>query len=214
MADSIAIRLLDLPSREWCAARNWNPNLTKINFDTWYKKLQKAIGFRSSITDLEWPEIGLSTAQIARKNIDDSLELNESAKRIKFWATVAKECLDNQMSACEIVTELKRIRSGSGKHNKPETLKLHWDGRKLWLGKRLICEYKRPAENQTDILNQFEEAGWPEKGVRICKNSREGTMMRLAETISKLSRKTKKAGVTFHGDGYGTGVTFKIIQDQ
>ena len=90
-----------------------------------------------------------------------------------------------------------------------------WDskGRRLWLGGKLLKEFRQPAPNQTMLLDVFQEQGWteahiddplpPEPGER-----EEDVKRRLHETIKNLNRALPAGTIRFRGDGTGQGVAW------
>jgi hypothetical protein len=85
-----------------------------------------------------------------------------------------------------------------------------WDGRCLWLGDRLVKEFKRAAPGQVAILDAFEQAGWP---AHLAHNSLRGRVRRkqegkrrLHDTLQNLKRSLAPGTIQFHGDGSGSGV--------
>ena len=89
-----------------------------------------------------------------------------------------------------------------------------WDGRCLWLGDRLVKEFKRAAPDQVAILEAFEHAGWPAQlghnpldgRVRRKRNRRR----RLHDTLQNLNRSLAPGTIRFRGDGSGSGVCWEL----
>ena len=92
-----------------------------------------------------------------------------------------------------------------------------WDGgrRQLWLGGRLLKEFRQPAPNQTALLDAFERRGWashivdplpPEAGER-----EDQATLRLQETVKNLNRGFPPGTIRFRGDGTGRGVRWEVV---
>ena len=88
-----------------------------------------------------------------------------------------------------------------------------WDGgrRQLWLGGRLLKEFRQPAPNQTALLDAFERRGWAARHVvdplPPTPGEREDeAQLRLQETVKNLNRGLPPGTIRFRGDGTGRGV--------
>jgi hypothetical protein len=89
------------------------------------------------------------------------------------------------------------------------------DARELRVGNVVVKHFKWPAENQEQILNAFEDNGWPPRiknplahHPTICPKRR------LHDTIKCLNRKQLKGLIKFRGDGTGRGVLLEFnLQD-
>ena len=87
-----------------------------------------------------------------------------------------------------------------------------WCGstRRLMVGRELVKAFRVPSPNQINVLQVFEEEGWP---LRIDDPlpPRPGiaTKRRLVETIKSLNRSQKEAKIRFFGDGTGVGVCWR-----
>ena len=88
-----------------------------------------------------------------------------------------------------------------------------WDtkNRELRLGSILVKRFKWPAANQEQILQAFQEEGWPAQiddplppDPRICPKRR------LHDTIKCLNRRQVNGAIKFRGDGTGQGVLLEI----
>jgi hypothetical protein len=80
---------------------------------------------------------------------------------------------------------------------------------RLFLGKLLVKQYRRPAPNQQRILSAFQEEDWPERiddplppapGLE--------PRRRLQEAVAGLNRRQANPVLRFAGDGHGQGVTW------
>jgi hypothetical protein len=93
----------------------------------------------------------------------------------------------------------------------------YWDAatRRLWLGARVLKEFRQPAPNQTAILGAFQEDGWaaghiddplpPAHG-----EGPEEVKRRLQETVKNLNRGLPPDSIRFRGDGSGEGVRWEF----
>lgn len=77
----------------------------------------------------------------------------------------------------------------------PSTMRPRWDmsWRRLYLGKRLIKEYRQPAPLQTAVLGAFELKGWPMEPITnpLAREDHEPEVearRRLHETVKNLNR--------------------------
>jgi hypothetical protein len=92
----------------------------------------------------------------------------------------------------------------------------HWDGaaRRLWLGGRLLKEFRRPAPRQIAILAAFEEEGWAAGRVDDPLPPHPGdapgeARRRLHETVHNLNQTLPPGTIRFRGDGTGEGVRWE-----
>ncbi|MFO0811484.1 MAG: hypothetical protein U0746_22880 [Gemmataceae bacterium] len=87
-----------------------------------------------------------------------------------------------------------------------------WDAarRELWFRGRLVKRFRQAAENQTRIIDAFEQRGWPPR-IDDPMPPEDGVVSeeRLHETIKALNRNQKYRGLHFGGDGLGTGVLWE-----
>lgn len=91
-----------------------------------------------------------------------------------------------------------------------------WDTvrRELRLGEIVIKRFKWPAENQTSILDAFENLGWPKKiSDPLPEDSKVCPKRRLHDAIKCLNRKQLHKLIKFRGDGTGNGVVMEITVD-
>jgi PHD/YefM family antitoxin component YafN of YafNO toxin-antitoxin module len=88
-----------------------------------------------------------------------------------------------------------------------------WDRerRELRIGNVVVKRFKWPAENQEQVLDAFEEEGWPTRiddplvpHPKICPKRR------LHDTLKCLNRKQVNGFIKFRGDGTGQGVLLEI----
>jgi hypothetical protein len=91
-----------------------------------------------------------------------------------------------------------------------------WDAvtRRLWLGDRLLKEFRQPAPHQTLLLAVFQEQGWSPAHVDDPISLRDGespedAKRRLHETVRNLNRGLPPATIHFRGDGTGQGVIWE-----
>ena len=89
----------------------------------------------------------------------------------------------------------------------PQQAKPRWDGetRTLYLGDLLIKRYNRgTAVNQIDVIEAFQNAGWPAVIDDPFNNPR-----RLNQTLRSLKDSLPADTIRFRGDGTGDGVTWE-----
>ena len=80
------------------------------------------------------------------------------------------------------------------------------DWRRLFLGDRLLREFRQPAPHQTAILAAFADRGWgaariPDPLPREPGDTDEEARQRLYETVKNLNRGLPPGTVRFHVDG-------------
>jgi hypothetical protein len=87
----------------------------------------------------------------------------------------------------------------------PPRSKPRWekDHRELWYGEILCKKYKRSAPNQEQILDSFQELGWPN---RIDDPLPPG---RLADTIDNMQESLRESPITLERDGTGKGIVWR-----
>ncbi len=92
-----------------------------------------------------------------------------------------------------------------------EPAKPRWDTehRELSFGGKLCKKFRQPAENQTRLLDAFEESGWPTSIDDPIPPSRSGDQrQRLADTVRGLN-KNSNGMIRFELDGTGESVIWK-----
>jgi hypothetical protein len=107
---------------------------------------------------------------------------------------------------------------GGGTPQRDEALPL-WDPecRRLWLGRRLLKEFRQPAPNQTRLLDAFQESGWAAQHIddplpRADWEGEEDARRRLHETVKNLNRSLPAGTLWFRGDGTGQGVRWEHVR--
>jgi hypothetical protein len=94
-------------------------------------------------------------------------------------------------------------------------LKPRWDSerRELWLGERLVKQYRQRAANQVQILSAFEEENWPgriDNPIRPKVNTDENdTARRLSEAVRRLNDNDY---IRFERDGTGEGILWQLTR--
>jgi len=97
----------------------------------------------------------------------------------------------------------------------PASQKPRWDGKKLWMGNRLVRDYsKKAAPEQAGILRAFEVAGWPESIVILPDKAETDDKRNLSTTINHLKSKLAPGTINFGGDGSGLGVKWFFARGQ
>ena len=88
----------------------------------------------------------------------------------------------------------------------------HWDGvrRQLWLGARLLRQFRQPAPVQAAVLAAFQARGWaaghaPDPVPREPGDTDEEARQRLHEAVKNLNRRLPPGTIRFRTDG-GTGL--------
>ena len=86
--------------------------------------------------------------------------------------------------------------------------------RELLLGDKLIKQFRQPARNQEQVLNTFEEDGWPERiDDPLPRTPGIEPKRRLRDTVAALNQNHKTAGlIMFESDGTGEGVLWKLLR--
>ena len=101
-------------------------------------------------------------------------------------------------------TPATRVAEGPAQH----APRPRWDAeqRRLWLGDRLLREFKgHPAPNLVELLGEFERRGWP---VSVPVRFRGE---QLAQTWKYLNRVLPPHTIRFGGDGTGSGVRWFFV---
>ncbi len=95
----------------------------------------------------------------------------------------------------------------------------HWEmeARRLWLGDRLLLQFRQPAPHQTRLLQAFEEQRWVSGHIddplpRSEVENDEDAKRRLHETIKNLNRRLPGGTIRFRGDGTGQGVRWEYCR--
>jgi hypothetical protein len=88
------------------------------------------------------------------------------------------------------------------------------DARQLWLGKRLLKEFRQPAPHQTGLLDGLQKQGWGSFHIRDPLpgengESEEDAKRRLQATVKNLNRNLPRGTIRFRGDGTGHGVRWE-----
>jgi hypothetical protein len=107
--------------------------------------------------------------------------------------------------------------NGTGRSGSPPggDLLPYWDAeaRQLWLGSRLLKEFRQPAENQTALLDVFQEQGWSahidDPLPRAQGEGDQEGKRRLHETIKNLNSRLVPGTIRFRGDGTGQGIRWQ-----
>jgi hypothetical protein len=91
-----------------------------------------------------------------------------------------------------------------------------WDAgsRCLWLGDRLLKQFRQPAPNQTRLLAVFQEQGWAGRHIDdplllLAGETEADAKRRLHETVKNLNRALPAGTIWFRGDGTGQGATWE-----
>jgi len=84
--------------------------------------------------------------------------------------------------------------------------------RELWVGDVLIKRFLVPAAVQEQILDAFEEEGWPE-GIDdpLTWSAATEPKSRLRVAIRHLNRCQANRRLRFRGNGLGTGVLWELV---
>jgi len=97
----------------------------------------------------------------------------------------------------------------------PETP--YWDGKCLWYGDSLVKQFKKPARNQTFLLNSFEEVGWPDaiQNPFSALKSREDPEQTLKDTTKDLNKDLQGTGsiLRFGTEDNGQSVYWEPVNE-
>lgn len=113
--------------------------------------------------------------------------------------------------------KLEEMLLASGDSNTGGSLP-YWDGlsRRLWLGGILLKEFQQPSQNQTRLLDVFQEEGWDahiDDPLPLAPwEKEEDAKRRLHDTIKNLNRGLPRGTIRFRGDGTGQGVRWQYDQ--
>lgn len=111
-----------------------------------------------------------------------------------------------------VVQPAASLTTHSNGRSTPAPLLPHWDRdrRELWLGKKLVKQFRLPSRNQETILAAFEEEGWPSSiDDPLPPQPEQDAKRRLHETIRSLNRHQKHRLLRFQGDGTGQRVMWE-----
>jgi hypothetical protein len=108
---------------------------------------------------------------------------------------------------------LPLARAARSQHGREPLPLPSWDAqtRRLWLGNRLLKEFRQPAPHQTRLLDVFEKQGWLHGHIADPLFAREheseqDAKRRLHETLKNLNRALPARTIRFRGDGTGQGI--------
>ena len=89
----------------------------------------------------------------------------------------------------------------------------HRTRRELWLDRVVVKRFRVPAQNQEVILCAFEEDGWPAQ-IDDPLPSKAGVdpHVRLHDAVNRLNRAQTNPLLRFHGNGSGTGISWKLCR--
>jgi hypothetical protein len=102
----------------------------------------------------------------------------------------------------------------AGERRSADLEKPAWDAfrRELWVGGRMVKQYRRPALNQQMILDAFQAARWPTHLVDpLPLRAAHCPKRRLHDAIKCLNRCQRIAAIRFSGDGSGRGVLWERV---
>jgi hypothetical protein len=89
-----------------------------------------------------------------------------------------------------------------------------WDAelRELWVGGKLVKQFRLPSPNQERILTAFEEEGWPPRiDDPLPPHPEQDPKRRLHDTIKSLNRNQAHRLLRLYGDGTGEGVRWELV---
>lgn len=116
------------------------------------------------------------------------------------------------------VLQLRGGRGQNGRRGSTARIVPHWDRRqrRLWLGKRLLKEYRQPAPFQTSLLDAFQTQGWEAGHVidplpLLPGETTAAAEQRLHDVIANLNRSLPSRTIRFGGDGTGRGVRWHYV---
>jgi hypothetical protein len=90
-----------------------------------------------------------------------------------------------------------------------------WDPatRELWVGDVLVRRFLTKAHNQVQILNAFQEEGWPEHvDDPLPPNGTPERRRKLHDAVTKLNKHQITRRIEFRGDGTGSGVCWRMVK--
>jgi hypothetical protein len=99
--------------------------------------------------------------------------------------------------------------------NKPRGPRPVWEaktGELWWKGKCIKC-YRNDAANQRQVLDAFEEQGWPSRiDDPLPREPGVNAKDRLRETIKGLNRSQSPRQLWFRGDGTALGIRWEPVE--
>ena len=88
-----------------------------------------------------------------------------------------------------------------------------WDPRTrtLFVGRRIVKQFRVPSQNQETVLNAFQEEGWPRRidDPLPCRGGL-NAKYRLHFTLARLNRCGTEPLIRFFGDGTGKGICWEF----
>ena len=82
------------------------------------------------------------------------------------------------------------------------------------MGEVVVKRFRWPAENQEQVLDAFQEEGWPSRiDDPLRRDAKVCPKRRLHDTLKCLNRKQINEVIKFRGDGTGLGVLLEINWD-
>jgi hypothetical protein len=89
----------------------------------------------------------------------------------------------------------------------------HRARRELWLDRVVVKRFRVPARNQEVILSAFEEDGWPAQiDDPLPIKGDLDPHVRLHDAVNRLNRAQTNPLLRFHGNGSGTGISWKLCR--
>ncbi len=149
---------------------------------------------------------------LTRKGFEIATELSESRARYM----TDPEFSSNSGDQPSIQHLRRQSFEPKQSRNHPQTMPC-WDQerRELRIGEIVVKRFKWPAKNQEQVLDAFQEEGWPTHiddplvpDPQICPKRR------LHDTLKCLNRKQIVDAIKFRGDGTGQGVLLEINWDE
>ncbi len=88
-----------------------------------------------------------------------------------------------------------------------------WQRRALYVGPRIVKQYRVPSCNQEFVLSAFQEEGWPHRiDDPLPPREDQDPKYRLHYTIHRLNHNQGARLIRFSGDGTGQGVCWDLIE--
>ena len=109
-----------------------------------------------------------------------------------------------------------RAPAGNARSNRRRRPRWDAPSRQLWLGRRLLKEFRQPAQNQTALLDAFQATGWATRHLSnplppTAGETEDEAQERLHETIKSVNRAMPPGTIHFRGDGTGHGVWWEYV---
>lgn len=185
-------------------------------------EMNRLLGLGASVSDLRWlTKKGYIEHACETTQPKDPARRFERNENLSFPAgtcfILASGCPFSFEELSEAVggtADLKADLAPDG-DSSPKTPRWAAEDRTLYVGDRIVKEYRVPSPNQEAVLSAFEEEGWPHYvDDPLPPVGDQNPKQRLRDTIKWLNTNQRNPLIRFHGDGTGERVGWKLANQQ